>query len=149
MAVMVWMADESPDSVISWFIDNPGVEQTSGMNRTAVAGFEATRVDLLQFPRESEQFGPLCTDAGIGLASDTSAVSGTPGGVLTTTLELCTWSRVWAINIEGVTVVLTGHAALDRLDPAVTWRVDDFEPLLDDFTNALTFCTESTPCEND
>ncbi len=80
--------------------------------------------------------------------SDTTNLAATVGGLASMEVWGCTWSRVWTIDVEGVTITAVGMAHIDDLDPDQIWRIEDLQPLLDEFINAISFCTEATPCDD-
>ncbi len=75
-------------------------------------------------------------------------------------INACSWARMWVVDVDGVAVTAWVSAAYadfsgggiagdeGNLLPDQIWQVEDFQPLVDDFVNALSFCTGATPCDD-
>lgn len=72
------------------------------------------------------------------------------GGTAEIALEPCATSKVWLTDIDGSVIVIFGT---DNVSPGLRFS-EGYEPdmseldrLYGDFINAITFCTEGTPCD--
>lgn len=51
--------------------------------------------------------------------------------------------------MDGFAVSVVGNIGRydgDHLDPETVWQIHDFQPLLDEFVDGLTFCVATAPC---
>ena len=106
---------------------------------TTFAGHEAFQLDVLAVtpPDEVEDEGP-CWGGPILV-----------GGFYREGILACTWTRIWVVDVEGVSVTVFGSAGYfdNDLDTGRVWQLEEILPHLEDFEDAVTFCTEVTPCD--
>lgn len=145
--LMAWMPASDPDAVVSWFLDHPNLADATTRQGTEVSGLPATVVDI-RVANAAPDSSSQCWGQ-IRVVADAARGTNTPGGVASQEIWACTWTRIWVIKVDGVSLTVAGMAHRDdvEIDPEMPWQIEDFEPLLDDFISAITFCIESTPCD--
>lgn len=106
-----------------------------------LGGHVARSLDLYVPPREGESavFPPCAAQVHFGDDRDFQ------GTGWTADLTGCAWNRVWAVTVDDV-VVTVAVGPFEREEDTEN-PISEFQELLDDFVNAITFCTEATPCD--
>ena len=145
VGVVAFMADGPADPIIEWFANHPDIPNgTTPPNAAMVGGLNAVTFDVQVLGQERTAL-PACG----ALVSFPGASEDLPDGELWTEEVLgCTWSRIWVVDVDGVSITMTGGAGLRSLDPQGMREISEFELFLDDFIHAITFCTEATPCDD-
>lgn len=58
----------------------------------------------------------------------------------------CAWNRVWVLDVDGLSMTVT--VSPDVLSRDTINELSELGLYPDDFINAITFCTEATPCDD-
>lgn len=141
LLLMAWQFESEPAAVLASILESEEVGDATEISDGFVAQLPTKSVDIWVPPVGSVP----CAQA-IPVVADASG--GSIGSASTEWILACTWGRVWAIDVNGVTITIVGTANDQSLDPESPRLIEEFEPLLDDFINAITFCTEATPCDD-
>ena len=139
---------------IGLFADGGGVEAALDQ----IGAHPQSRVGL-EFTFQTDTLEGITFDVVMG---PNEATSGCPplvlftepdpsGGTAEVALEPCATSRVWLTDIEGSVIVMFGT---DNVGPGLRFSegyeqdMSELDRLYSDFINAITFCTEATPCDD-
>lgn len=142
LVLALFRPEEPIDELAEWFRSHDFVDQATEPERTTVGGAEALQFDLLPVIYDEDDPSDACW----GLILDVS------NSVWQEGINGCTWVRLWVVSVDAFAVSTYGQAVWETLDgegldPDNVWQIEDFQPLLDDFINGLTFCTTATPCD--
>lgn len=136
ITVILWNANETIGDVAERYraLDMDGSTEST---RTTIGGLDALQLDVLASPTP-ESFSSPCVGAILSTHPNVDSVMA------------CTWSRIWVIDVDGLSVSVIGSAGRyggHGLDPENVWQIEDFEAFLDDFLAHFRFCTAATPCD--
>ena len=125
VGLVLFMANQSTSAVSSFFLDHENIAETTQPTQAEVAGFPAQTLDVRVEPGPSGGAGPNspCLQR-VGLTSDRVQ----NGTVWVEEVLGCTWTRIWIVDLDGITVTIYGSRWFEELAPVTTAQLDPAAP---------------------
>lgn len=148
--VMLFMANDSIDTLIDVYTDSSMVDEATDAKTTTVGGIDGTSIDVLVPPDldntetkpRNLSGDPECTLLAELFVEQIDRL----GWPFSLDFVGCAWNRIWLVNISGATMTLT--VGPDVRTKEEINELNELGPYVDDFISAITFCIEATPCDD-
>lgn len=146
--VMLFRPSDSIEEVAALLTSSEIASDTSPSEAMTIGTLEGITFDLLVLPDPDNTLLPrnLGGDPECALLAELFAERiDRVGGAFSVDLVGCAWNRVWLIDVDGITVLLTVGPDVRTKDEIN--ELTELGPYVDDFIDAITFCTEEPQCD--